>query len=437
LSKQRTIKEPVEVAGQGLFTSVPGKVRFCPAPAGAGVVFVRTDLPKVFRIGADIANLCSQQDRRTSLRDGTVGIDTVEHVLSAVYGLGIDNLIIELDADEAPGMDCSPKPFADALVAAGVVELEAEAQPFVIDAPITVAAGEAMLAALPGSSEYLDILFDLDYGGVKSIGRQVLGFRLGQDDYAAAIAPSRTFLLEAEAKEFQSRGWGKHLSPSDVLVMGDEGPIGNALRFPDEHVRHKIADLIGDLALLGRPLRGRVVAYKSGHALNHQLVRRLAEQLGGAERAKSMARAPKLDIRQILELLPHRYPFLMIDRVIEMIDDRKAVGIKNVTINEPFFTGHYPGLPIMPAVMTLEAMAQLSGLLLIHRLEHTGRVPYMVSMDHVRFRRPARPGDQLVIEAESLHVRSRSGHCRCKAFIGGELAAEAEVMFMLVDRDPT
>ncbi len=437
MDRQQTIKQPVEITGRGLFTSQEAHVRFCPAQTNTGIVFVRTDIPKPARIRASPANLAPQQDRRTSLRDGTVSIDTVEHVLSAVSGLGIDNILIELDTAEAPGNDASCRPFADALLSAGIQEQEAEKRLFVIDTPIAVSQDDAMLAALPGDSDCLDILYDLDYSGLsRSIGRQVLGFRLYKDDFLAQIAPARTFLLEEEAQRFRAMGWGQHLEPKDLLVMSPEGPVDNELRFPDEHVRHKIADLVGDLALLGRSPRGRIVAYKSGHELNHQLVRKLAEQGAARERAQGLLREPLLDIRNIMRLLPHRYPFLMIDRVIELQGDTRAVGVKNVSINEPYFQGHYPGEPIMPGVMILEAMAQLSGVLLSQRLEHTGKVAVLLSMDRAKMRRPVRPGDQLVIEAEALHVRSRTGHCKCRALVGGQLAAEAEIKFMLVDAEP-
>jgi UDP-3-O-[3-hydroxymyristoyl] N-acetylglucosamine deacetylase/3-hydroxyacyl-[acyl-carrier-protein] dehydratase len=435
MSNQRTIRKPVEVSGRALFSSVPAGVKFLPAPANSGVVFLRTDLPKPARISANIANLAAQQDRRTSLRDSTIGIDTVEHILSAVNGLGLDNLLIELDADEIPNADGSPLKFAQALVEAGIEEQPAEKRVYVIERPVALSMGQAMLAALPGEGDCLDILYDLDYSGVESIGRQVLGFRLYHDNYLEQVAPARTFLLEEEAREFQSRGWGSHLTTRDLLVMAQGGPVDNQLRFPNEHVRHKVADLIGDLMLLGRSLRGRIVAYQSGHTLNHQLVKRLAEQAAAKERGQSLLRPPTLDIRHVMRLLPHRYPFLMIDRVVELEGDQRAVGIKNVSINEPFFQGHYPGEPIMPGVMILEAMAQLSGILLSQRLEHTGKVAVLLSLDRVKMRRPVRPGDQLVLEAQSIHVRSRTGHCRCRASVAGELAAEAEVKFMLVDAD--
>lgn len=435
MSRQKTIKTTTTVEGKGLFSGEPCSLNFKPAPAGSGIVFVRTDLPEPVKISMNVANL-AKHDRRTTLTNGPVAVQTVEHVLAAVYGMDIDNLAIEVSAEETPSMDGSPLLFVEALKEAEVIEQDAEKTFHVITEPIAVSAGDAMLAAMPGPADCLDVLYDLDYGSVPSIGRQVFGFRLGADNFATDIAPARTFLLEAEAQEFQSRGWGKHLSARDILVMGSDGPIENELRFPDEHVRHKICDLIGDLAILGKQLRGRIVAYKSGHELNHELVRKLAKNVAARDREKTIAGEPVMDIRRIMRLLPHRYPFLMVDRIMELDGDHRVVGLKNVSINEPFFQGHYPGQPIMPGVMILEAMAQISGILLSRRLEHTGKVAVLLSMDRVKMRHTVRPGDQLVLEAESLHVRTRTGHCKCKAMVGEHLAAEAEIKFMLVDAEP-
>ena len=421
--------------GRGLFSGQTCRLSFMPAPENAGIAFVRSDLPSPVRIETDVANL-AKRARRTSLKNGAAAVETVEHVLAAVWGLGIDNLTIELSADETPAPDASPMPFVEALQRAGIAEQQAEEAAYVIDQPVAVSEGDAMLAALPGPEDCLDILYDLDYGSTPSIGRQVLGFRLGKDDFVSQIGPARTFLLEAEAKEFQAKGMGGHLTPADIIVMGSDGPIDNALRFPDEHARHKICDLVGDIALLGVRLYGRIVAYKSGHELNHALVRRLAENLLARNQAQALAREPILDIRKVMRILKHRYPFLMVDRIIEIDGDRRAVGIKNVTINEPFFQGHYPGQPIMPGVMILEALAQLSGILLSQRLEHTGKIAVLLSMDRVKMRRPVRPGDQLILEAEARHVRTRTGHCQCKAYVGQDVAAEAEIKFMLVDDEP-
>jgi len=435
LSRQKTIKGPAEVQGRGLFSGQPCRLRFLPASADSGICFVRKDLPSPVTIASEISKV-TKRAQRTSLMNGSVAVETVEHVLAAVWGMGVDNLTIELSADETPSVDGSPMPFVEALRRAGLEEQDAEQRVYVIDEPIAVPRGEATLAALPGPNDCLDILFDLDYSQLPSIGRQLLAFRLGKDDFASEIAPARTFCTEREAKEQQARGIGRHLTAKDMVVMGAEGPIDNKLHFPDEHVRHKISDLIGDLSLLGWRLCGRIICYKSGHELNHELVRKLTETIAERRRSRGLSGEPVMDVRRIMRLLPHRYPFLMVDRIIEIDADRRAVGIKNVSINEPYFQGHFPGQPVMPAVMILEAMAQLSGILVGRRLEHIGKVGMLLSMDRVKLRRAVRPGDQLILEAEVVHVRTRTGHCYCRAFVGQELAAEAEIKFMLVDSEP-
>ncbi len=422
--------------GRGLFSGRQCRLRFLPAPAGTGIVFIRTDLDGQDEIPCQPANLEKDDARRTSLSNGSASVNTAEHVLAAVWGLGVDNVVVELDAPEPPSTDGSPLPFVRALQQAGLVEQDARQEAMAIAEPVVLSSGEATLAALPGPGDCLDILFDLDYAEVASIGRQVLSFRLGRDDFAAEIAPARTFLLEEEARQFREQGLGPHLSARDLLVMRPDGPLENELRFRDEHVRHKIADLVGDLALLGRRLRGRIVASRSGHQLNHVLVQRLAEAGEGNGKGVQTVREPLLDIRGIMRLLPHRYPFLMVDRIIEVHGDERAIGIKNVTINEPYFQGHYPGQPIMPGVMILEALAQMSGILLSRRLEHAGKVAVLLSMDRVKMRRPVRPGDQLLLEARALRVRPRTGHCHCRALVEGDVVAEAEIKFMLVDAEP-
>ena len=435
MSRQRTIEKPVEVSGRGLFSGEPARLRMVPAPPDSGLAFVRTDLPAPVRIAVSIANV-AKRARRTTLANGTAAVETVEHVLAAVAGMGIDNLTMELSGSEVPSADGSPLMFADALRQAAIREQEAQRHCLVIDQPVTVTSGAGSLTALPGPDDCLDVIYDLDYPDDPQIGRQVAFFCVGRDDFAGELAGARTFATQAEAAEMQSRGIGTHLSARDVLVIGPDGPVDNALRFPNEPARHKLLDVLGDLALLGRPVRGRIIARRSGHEHNHALVRRLARLAAARRQEKALAGEPAMDIRRVMRLLPHRYPFLMVDRVIELDGEKRVVGIKNVTINEPFFQGHYPGQPIMPGVMILEALAQISGILLGRRLEHTGKVAVLLSMDRVKMRRPVRPGDQMLLEAEALHVRSRTGHCSCRATVGGELAAEAEIKFMLVDAEP-
>jgi len=435
---QRTIAGETSLEGVGLFLGRPATVRFKPAPTNHGVVFYRTDVSdgdSPVRIPALIHNV-TKRARRTTLRNGEASIETCEHVLSAIAGLHLDNLIIEINGPELPMGDGSSQPFVDTLVQAGMVDQDQPRRTFEISEPITIEDGESMIAALPGDKPGLQVIYDLDYGSSGPVRPQVHAFNLLNGNYAKHIAPARTYVLEEEARQLQASGVGKHLTPQTLLVIGENGPIGgNKLRFDDELVRHKVLDLIGDLALLGCPIRGRIVAYRSGHALNHRLARKLSELVAAKRRADLLLEGAQVDIRRISRILPHRYPMLMIDRVLKVEGDQRAVGVKNVSVNEPFFTGHYPGTPIMPGVLIVEAMAQLSGVLLSRKLEHTGKLAVLLSMDKVKLRKPVTPGDQLVLEAETIRVRSRTGHTKCKAYVGKDIAAEAEIKFMLVDAE--
>lgn len=432
---QHTINAPTQISGAGLFTGEPVEVKFKPAEANTGVVFVRSDQEHPVRIPAVVSNV-TKRARRTSLKNGTVSIETVEHCLSACAGLGIDNIEIELTGGELPGVDGSGQPFVERLQAIGLKQQNAERRMCRILRPIQVEDGDARLLAFPGPEDTLHIIYELDYSAHPGIGHQIYKFELTPDNYVKQIAPARTFLLREEAEQFRAAGMGQHLTYRDVLVFGENGPIENELRFPDECVRHKILDLIGDLMLLGEFIAGTVYASRSGHSLNHELVRRIQEMADTKMWESRLASAPLLDIRQIQRTLPHRYPLLMVDRILEIEGTRRAVGVKNVTINEEYFQGHYPGQPIMPGVLILEAMAQLGGVLLGQALEHKGKVAVLLSMDNVKFRRPVTPGDQLILEAEAVRVRQRTGHVRCQARVGDALVAEAEIKFMLVDADP-
>jgi UDP-3-O-[3-hydroxymyristoyl] N-acetylglucosamine deacetylase/3-hydroxyacyl-[acyl-carrier-protein] dehydratase len=381
------------------------------------------------------------------LRNGSLYVETVEHCLAALSGLGINNATVKLTGGatgEIPGGDGSSQIFVDAIRDAGIVEQDAVVEPLVIKKPIQVSTGEATLAALPGPTDHLEIIYDFEAG--PPLGRQTISFHLGLpngngstngfDDFVSQLAPARTFVFEHEAAELRARGLGKHLSPRDLLVIAPDGPIENSFRFPDECARHKVLDLIGDLYLVGRPIYGRLVAHKSGHHLNHLLAKKLLEQDGRDTLQTMVSRPAALDIRRIQRILPHRYPMLLVDRVVELEGDQRAVGIKNVTFNDIFFQGHYPGTPIMPGVLIVEALAQLGGILLSQKLEHTGKLAVLLSMDKVKMRHPVVPGDQLILEAVAVRVKSRTGHVRCKAFVQDKMAAEADIKFMLVDAEP-
>ncbi len=437
MKHQQTISRDVELEGRGLFTGGPVVLRVRPAAPDTGISFVRTDQSPPIRVAALVENV-SKRARRTSLRNGTVAIETVEHCLSACAGLGIDNLRIELNAGELPGLDGSSLGFVEKLREAGICEQDAVRTYHVISDVVRVVDGDSELIALPPldpQSETLEITYDLDYGPSGPIGRQTYRVVVTPESFEVNIAPARTFLLEPEASELRAGGLGAHLTYDDILVFGKEGPIDNKLRFPDECVRHKILDLIGDLPLAGRPIVGRIHARKSGHVLNHALVRALQEQYEADQRAAFLGRSPAIDIHQVQRILPHRYPFLMIDRVIEIEGTERAVGLKNVTINEAFFQGHYPGEPIMPGVLIIEALAQIGGVLLSQKLEHKGKVAVLMGLDKVKFRRSVRPGDQLILVAEAIRVRSTTGHIRGRARVGRELVAEAEIKFVLTDAE--
>lgn len=494
-----TLARPAKVDGPGLFTGQPVRLSLHPAEPGSGLRFVRngTSLP------ASIEHV-DCQPRHTVLSGEGLRVETVEHLLAALAGLGVTDVEIEVDRPldsgenpvdngendgeslnghaesvdesfEMPMGDGSAQTFVDAVKAAGLQATEGALEPLRVAKPVYLESedGRASLVALPGPADALEIVYTFD--GPAPVGRQVCSFRLeyGQRGEAAFdgnfdrdLAAARTFIFATEAEALKQLGWGGHLTYDSLLVIGEEGPIDNAFRWPDEPVRHKVLDLIGDLALVGRPVCGRIVAHRSGHDLNHRLARALleadAEPAARENPAKEAARpaastpppAPPdpvaagfghllgkssdqatLDVRKIQRILPHRFPMLLVDRVLEIDGDRRAVGLKNITMGDVFFLGHYPGAPIFPGVLIVEAMGQLGGILLSRKLEHTGKIAVLLSMDGVKMRQPVTPGDQLVLVAEAVRVKSRTGHVRCQAFVADKLAAEADIKFMLVDAD--
>ncbi len=434
--QQRTVAEAARVRGVGLFTAREVTATIRPAEADTGIVFRRGDLEGRPAVSARVEHV-ETAARRTVLRDGEARVETVEHCLAALAGMGVDNAVVEVDGPELPIGDGSALLFTEAIRRAGLAEQDALREPIVVAEPITVRDGEATLAVFPTEGQTTELTYLLDYGQSSPIERQSHSFALSDGTFAREIAPARTYSTEDEARAARAMGLFEHLEPKDMLVIGRGGPIDNAYRFDNEPVRHKLLDLLGDISLVGRPVQGRLVAYRSGHALNHCLARMIVE--GEAERTPALGGGGEggMDIGSIMRLLPHRYPMILIDRVMEMEADRRAVGVKNVTINEPFFQGHYPGTPIMPGVLIVEAMCQLAGLMLSQKLERTGRIAVLLSMEGVRLLRPVTPGDQLVIETEAIKSGRRYGDVQCRGYVSGRLVAEARVKFAMMDAEKT
>jgi len=332
---QRTIKKSVSLSGVGLFTGQETRMTLRPADPDTGVVFVRTDLPGKPTVRACVDTL-TRRAHRTSLKQGPAEVEMVEHLLAALAGAGVDNVIVEVDSPGIPNTDGSALPFVELIQKAGVVEQNAPKRELELSETVAVTDGDVALVALP-TSEGLSISYTLSYDSPE-IGTQNLTFRMDPEAFAREIAPARTFLPASQVEQFRMRGLGKGATYRNTLIVSEEGVVDNELRFPDEFVRHKILDLIGDLSLLGADLHAQIIALRSGHATNARLVEKLTEVMLRQEAEKGQV---FLDIREITKLLPHRYPMLLIDRVVSIEGDRRAVGIKNVTSNEAFFQGHF------------------------------------------------------------------------------------------------
>ena len=425
---QRTLKTAVEFTGVGLHSGETIRARVLPAPLGHGIEFVRTDVPDAPPIPAHIRYRLPM-DRRTRLQRGTAEVDTVEHLLAVCSALGVDNLKVELSGLEVPGLDGSASEMLDLFRQAGIVDQRGERHTFHLDQPVYVRDGDMSLVALPSDEAKLTLEYYATFSE-PGVPDGSLAIDVTPDSFAEKIAPARTFCLASEVPKLQAAGLGKGATRENTVVLGDPD---SPWRMPLEPVRHKILDLLGDLALLGADLHAHVIAHRSGHAMNAELVRRLLDIMQEQETGGRIRRESGLDVREIMRMLPHRYPFVMIDRVIEIDGYQHAVGLKNVSINEPFFAGHFPGSPLMPGVLQLEAMAQLAGVLLLRKLENTGKLAVLWAIDKVKLRGSVVPGDQLRIEVETLRMKGQTAQVRGVGSVAGRTVCEATLMFTMVD----
>ena len=422
---RNTIAAPASIEGVGLHLGVACRLTFVPAASGTGVVFTRTDLPgrPTIRAHVDAAVLT---ERQTQLGVDPVSVHTVEHVLAAVGALEIDDLVIELSGPEPPIADGSAKPFFDVLASAGIARHPGVVQYLELREPVRFVDGNAEYEAYPAAELELDVTIEFPH---KLIGRQQGRFHVSPEHFAVELAPARTFGFVHEVELLRSLGLIKGASTKNAVVLDDVGVMDTTLRWPDEFLRHKALDCVGDLTLAGARVRARIVARRPSHRGTVQLVRAMRASISRG------INVPEMGIEDIMKVLPHRYPFLLVDRIVELNAGKRVVGIKNVTINEPFFAGHFPGHPIMPGVLIIEAMAQVGGVLLLGAMESPqSKVVYFTSLNNVKWRRPVKPGDQLRFELDLLQVRGSVCKMHGVAKVDGEIVAEAEMGAMVRDR---
>ena len=421
--ERRTIARPVALAGVGLHLGHPVRLEFRPAAVGSGVRFVRTDLPGAPEVPA-LVRVAVEANRRTQLGEGAAALHTVEHVLAAVGALHVDDLAIAMDAPEPPIMDGSAAPFVAALQEAGVVAHGGTPEWLSLRRPVHVADGESRYEAVPADRFSLAVSIDFPH---PLIGAQAGSYDVTPDRFGRELAAARTFGFLHEVEALRGAGLIQGATTANAVVLDATGVVDTTLRWPDEFVRHKALDCVGDLVLAGGRPRFRLVAHKPSHRGTVAFVRALVQHV---------VREPVVyTVEDILQVLPHRYPFLLVDRILELEEGKRVVGLKNVTINEPFFQGHFPGHPIMPGVLIIESLAQVGGMLLMRTVEDpASKVVYFMSLESVKFRRPVRPGDQLRLEVEVLQLRGKTCRMRGVATVDGQVATEAEMAAMVRDR---
>lgn len=427
IPRQRTLSEKRSLEGVGLHTGCPVHIHLLPAPPDSGIRFRRTDLSGTPEIAARVENVVAT-DRGTTLGAGEARVHTVEHLLSALSAHRIDNALVEIDAAEPPSGDGSAQPFAGMITSAGVDEQDAPAAIIALGEAFSLEEGSSRFVVAPSAEYTVSTSIDFDH---PLIGRQFGSFRIEPGPFDRELAPARTFGFLWEVDDLRGRGLAQGGTIRNAVVLTETGVAeGGELRFADEFVRHKTLDVVGDLALIGGRLQAHVVAERPGHHANVALAREILARSTAKEAAR-----PVLDIGQILHYLPHRYPFLLVDRVLEFESRRRIVGLKNVTINEPFFVGHFPGRPIMPGVLIIEAMAQVGGLLVMDQVENPeDKIVYFMSLDRVKWRRPVVPGDQIRFELEVIQIRGTTCRMRGVGTVDGTVVAEAEMMARVVDR---
>jgi UDP-3-O-[3-hydroxymyristoyl] N-acetylglucosamine deacetylase/3-hydroxyacyl-[acyl-carrier-protein] dehydratase len=463
LVQQRTIKHPVSMSGIGLHTGSPATMTFRPAPENYGIRFRRVDLGGSPEVPADVDHVVDLA-RGTTLAVGDARVHTVEHVMAALVGLQVDNIVIELDGIEPPVGDGSAMPYVEALMKAGFEKQSAPKDYLVIEQTVHYRNEEKKveIVALPTDDYRITVM--VDYNN-PALGSQHSGLFDLEKEFVTDFAPCRTFCFLHEVEMLHNAGLirGGNLDNAIVIVdrelekdeiqritaklgiqqaviLGNSGVLNNkTLHFPNEPARHKLLDMMGDLALIGVPLKAQILAARPGHASNIEFARKIRKLYQQKKLVRKYMHERKqgvvFDINAIKRILPHRYPFLLVDKIVDFKMDESIIGVKNVTVNEPFFEGHFPGQPIMPGVLILEAMAQTGGILLLNGVDNPdGKLVYFMSIDNAKFRKPVTPGDQLLFEMKMVSKKTRVCQMVGKAFVDGQLVAEAEMMASIVER---
>ena len=425
---QKTIAGEITLKGIGLHTGQETSITFKPAEVDTGIRFVRRDLPNNPVIAVKAENACLEDSLyMTALGNGEEQIRTGEHVLAACHGLGIDNVILEICSSEPPICDGSAEPFVKAIKDVGIVTQDRPKNFIEVQEPIWLFEDGLELAIIP--SKRLEITYKIDYDHAV-VGIRSASFLITEEIFTKKIAPARTFCFLKDIDTLRQSGIIKGGSLENAIVIGEHDFLNEELRFEDEIVRHKILDVIGDLTLLGRPIKGHIIAVRSGHAFNIRFVRKILETLNG----QVFYSTPKLPIsaEEIRRILPHRYPFLLIDRVIDIdFVEKRVVAIKNVSSNEEYFSGHFPNQPVMPGVLMIEAMAQAGGVLLLCMDENRGKMAYLVGVEDARIRRRVVPGDQMRIETQVTKLKKKAGKVESVIKVEDKVVAEATLLFSI------
>lgn len=461
MPKQQTIASSVRVSGVGLHTGVPVNMVFKPAPADHGLVFQRVDMPEQPLIHA-LSELVIDTSRGTTLEEHGARVHTVEHTLAALRGFQIDNALIELDGPEPPAMDGSSKAFSEALQQAGIAQQQAERQVYVIKHPIVYEDSQRKVKLEIQPADRFEAQVHIDFDSPTFAPQEAVLPSLSK--FPLEFADSRTFCFLREVEPLLQQGLikGGTLDSAVVIVdepvseqkvehlrtlfeqpniqISEEGVLNQGgFRYPNEPARHKLLDLVGDLALAGMPIHGKVIAHRPGHKANVALAQKIRTEIKQQQIKLKFQQVDKqgiiFDINAIQQILPHRYPFLLVDRVIDF-SEKKIVGVKNVTINEPFFQGHFPGNPIMPGVLQLEAMAQVGGILLLNTIDNPQTVwVYIAAIDKARFKKPVVPGDIIHFELELVNLRKSICEMKGKAIVDGQLVCSANMLASIVPKN--